>query len=62
MLAGVTLAEHTSRERGALRRRDWNDFMRAMRYLLGGFEKHPAFEGFLIAPFASLEFVRMERD
>ena len=61
-LVGINLAGHTSENTGALRRRDWNDFMRAMRYLLGGFEKHPAFEGFLIAPFASLEFVRMERD
>ena len=61
-LVGINLAEHTSVVTGALRRRDWNDFMRATRYLLGRFEQHPAFEGFLIAPFAALEFVRMERD
>lgn len=61
-LVGVNLAEHTSVEKGALRRRDWNDFLRATRHMLGRFEKHPAFEGFVIAPFAALEFVRMERD
>ena len=61
-LVGLSIAEHTSVDSGALRRRDWNDLMRAMRYLLGRFEQHPAFEGFVIAPFAALEFVRMERD
>ena len=61
-LVGINLAGHTSVDSGALRRRDWNDFMRAMRYLVRGFGKHRAFEGFLIAPFVSLEFIRMERD
>ena len=59
---GINLAGHTSVDSGALRRRDWNDFMRAMRHLLKGFGKHPAFDGFLIAPFSALEFIRMERD
>ena len=61
-MVGINLAGHTSVDSGALRRRDWNDFMRAMRYLVKGFGKHRAFEGFLIAPFVSLEFIRMERD
>ena len=59
---GINLAGHTSVDSGSLRRRDWNDLMRAMRYLLRNFRKHQAFEGFLIAPFSMLEFVRMERD
>jgi len=61
-MVGISLAAHTSVDTGELRRRDWNDLMRAMRYLLRSFEKHPAFEGFVLAPFSSLEFVRMERD
>ena len=61
-MVGIALAAHTSVDTGELRRRDWNDLMRAMRYLLGRFGKHPSFEGFLLAPFSSLEFVRMERD
>ena len=61
-MVGINLAGHTSVDSGELRRRDWNDLMRAMRYLLGRFEKHPQFEGFILAPLASLEFVRMERD
>ena len=61
-MVGINLAGHTSVDSGALRRRDWNDFMRAMRYLVKGFGKHRAFEGFVIAPFVSLEFIRMERD
>ena len=61
-LIGINLAGHTSVDSGALRRRDWNDLMRAMRYLLGRFERHSAFEGFVLAPFAALEFILMERD
>jgi len=61
-LVGISLAGHTSVDAGALRRRDWNDLMRAMRYMLGRFEKHPTFNGFLLAPIEALEFVRMERD
>ena len=61
-LVGISLAGHTSVDSGALRRRDWNDFMRATRYVLERFERHPSFEGFVIAPFSALDFVRMERD
>ena len=61
-MVGVNLAGHTSVDSGALRRRDWNDLMRAMRYLLGRFERHPSFEGFVLAPFSALEFLRTERD
>lgn len=61
-LVGLSIAGHTSVDNGALRRRDWNDLMRAMRYLLKRFETHPSFEGFVIAPFSALEFIRMERD
>jgi len=61
-LVGINLAGHTSVDAGALRRRDWNDLMRGMKHLLGKFQKHPGFEGFVLAPFSALEFVRLERD
>ena len=61
-LIGISLAGHTSVDSGSLRRRDWNDLMRAMRYLLGRFRKHRSFEGFVIAPFSALGFIHAERD
>ena len=61
-LVGINLAGHTSVDSGALRRRDWNDFMRAMRFVLGRLRQHPQFEGFVIAPFSALGFIHAERD
>ena len=61
-LVGINLAGHTSVDAGALRRRDWNDLMRGMKYLLGRFGRHPGFDGFVLAPLSALEFIRMERD
>ena len=61
-LVGINLAGHTSVDSGALRRRDWNDLLRGIRYILERFERHPSFDGFVIAPFSALEFMRMERD
>ena len=61
-LVGIYLAGHTSVDAGALRRRDWNDLMRGMKYMLGRFGKHSGFDGFVLAPLSALEFIRMERD
>lgn len=61
-LVGINLAGHTSVDAGALRRRDWNDLMRGMKYLLENFARHPTFDGFVLAPLSALEFIRMERD
>ena len=61
-LVGISLAGHTSVDSGALRRRDWNDLMRGMRYLLGRFRRHKSFDGFVLTPFEALEFILMERD
>ena len=61
-MVGINLAGHTSVDSGSLRRRDWNDLMRGMKYLLGRFREHRAFEGFVIAPFSALEFLYLERD
>ena len=62
VMIGINLAGHTSVDSGSLRRRDWNDFMRGMKYLLGRFQKHRTFEGFVIAPFSALGFIHAERD
>ena len=61
-LVGINLAGHTSVDAGALRRRDWRDLMRGMKYLLGRFGRHAGFEGFVLAPLSALEFIRMERE
>ena len=58
----INLAGHTSVDSGALRRRDWNDLMRGMRYLLGRFQEHRTFEGFVIAPFSAFAFIHAEHD
>lgn len=62
VLVGINLAGHTSVDAGALRRRDWNDLMRGLKYLLGRFEAHRSFDGFVLAPLAALEFIRMEQE
>ena len=61
-LVGIYLAGHTSVDAGALRRRDWNDLMRSMKYLLERFGRHSGFDGFVMAPLSALEFIRIERD
>ena len=61
-LIGINLAGHTSVDSGSLRRRDWNDFLRAMRFILGRLRQHRQFEGFVIAPFSALGFIHAERD
>ena len=61
MLAGITLADHTSRARGALRRRDWSDFLRAMALLQRRFHNMPAFSGVAIDPLRQIEFMRLQK-
>ena len=61
-LVGINLAGHTSVDAGALRRRDWNDFLRAMKFILGRLERYRQFEGFVVAPFSALSFIHAERD
>ena len=61
MLAGVTLAEHTSRERGALRRRDWSDFLRAMALLQRRLHGCRDFAGVEVGPLRLIEFMRLQK-
>ena len=58
----INLANHTSVNAGALRRRDWNDMLRSLRYMLEKTSSEPAFSGVVIGPLAALEFLRAEKD
>jgi len=58
----VNLANHTSVNAGALRRRDWNDMIRALRYMLKNTSSNASFCGVVIGPLAALEFLRLEKD
>lgn len=61
ILISIPLAEHTSFTQGKLRRRDWNDFCRAIEYAGKHFKKHPACGGIVVSPLAVIEFLRQER-
>ena len=58
----VPVAEHFSVDAGALRRRDWKDFVRALGYLVRNASRHPSFEGVVVGPLASLVFILNEKD
>ena len=61
VLVAVQLAGHTSEQDGALRRRNWSDFCRALRYAGKEFRNHRSFNGFVVSPLAVIEFLRQER-
>ena len=45
---------------GAFRRRNWQDFSRAMGYLVKKWKEFPAFAGVAIGPFLRLELIQEE--
>lgn len=61
VILAVPLAEHTSFTSGKLRRRDWNDFCRAIEYAGKNFKTYPACAGIMVSPLAVIEFLRQER-
>ena len=61
ILITIPLAGHTSFNQGKLRRRDWNDFCRAIDYAGKHFKKNPACGGIVVSPLAVIEFLRQER-
>lgn len=61
ILLVISLAGHVSENTGKLRRRDWNDFCRALDYAGQNFRKYPSFGGVVVAPLAVIEFLRQER-
>ena len=62
VVIAVPVAEHFSVDVGALRRRDWKDFVRALNYLIRNAGRHPTFEGMVVGPLASLVFILNEKD
>lgn len=62
VLIEINLADHTSVASGALRRRDWNDLLRSLQYLISRQSDRPAFQGVVVGPLAAVEFMRLELD
>lgn len=62
IVIAVPVAEHSSVGAGALRRRDWKDFVRSLGYLVRNAGCHPAFEGVVVGPLAYLQFILTEKD
>ena len=60
VVVGINLANHTSVTEGAFRRRNWQDFSRAMGYLVKKWKEFPAFAGVAIGPFLRLELIQEE--
>lgn len=60
VLISVGIAEHTAVESGALRRRDWNDFLRALTYAVGQWRLSPSFGGVVIGPLHLVETLQKE--
>ena len=61
LLIAINLNEHTSQKTGGLRRRDWNDFCRAVDYAGKNFSKYSTFDGMVVSPLALIEFLRQEQ-
>ena len=61
LLIAIPLADHTSFTSGKLRRRDWNDFCRAIEYAGKQFKAYPACAGIVVSPLAVIEFLRQEK-
>ncbi len=60
VLIGVNVAEHTAVESGALRRRDWNDLVRALAHAMDQWRLAPAFGGVVLGPFHLIETLQKE--
>lgn len=61
LLLVISLAGHVSDNEGKLRRRDWNDFCRALDYAGKNFRRYPSFAGVVVSPLSIIEFLRQER-
>ncbi len=57
LLMGIFLAEHSSDNRAALRRRDWADFVKIVAFLREHVQEKQAFAGMVIAPWNNLELL-----
>ncbi|MBQ9501441.1 MAG: hypothetical protein IJU70_04700 [Lentisphaeria bacterium] len=62
VLLGIELAGHVSDSGAKLRKRDWNDFIRIMEYVVREHRRHPEFRGLMITPLVVLEHIITEHD
>ena len=62
IVIAVPVAEHPSVGAGALRRRDWRDFVRSLGYLIRNAGCYPSFDGVAVGPLAPLQFILSEKD
>ena len=61
MVAVIPVAGHTSVNSGALRRRDWNDLVRALGYFVNSTRKQNC-SGVIIRPLSELGYMLLEQD
>ena len=61
LLVAVPLAEHTSVTAGALRRRNWTDYVRSLDNALAEWKNAPAFGGLVLGPLSQIETLRQEK-
>jgi hypothetical protein len=61
LTAVIPLADHTSVRSGALRRRDWNDLVRALEYFISSTRKTGC-SGVVLRPFSELSYMLLEKD
>ena len=59
--ATIPLAHHISVDTARLRRRNWADFIRAIAAATSVSGKDDNFRGVVIAPFAVVEYMRLEK-
>ena len=61
LLIAINLNNHIAQKESGLRRRDWNDFCRAVDYAGKKFAAYSSFDGMVVSPLALIEFLRQER-
>lgn len=61
LTAVIPLADHTSVSSGALRRRDWNDLVRAVGYFINATQRKEC-SGIVLRPLSELSYMLLEKD
>lgn len=61
LLAVIPLASHTSIDHERLRRRNWDDLLRALDSCIKSAKNNPGFSGIILSPFSVVEYLRLEK-
>lgn len=61
LLVAIPLAEHTSITSGALRRRDWADYVRSIGFAVAEWKRAPSFGGIMLGPLSRIETLLQEK-